>query len=474
MIITKNLQISVKSSRDITYLKSIGFKSKIGEDIVIPIEKLSFGSHRLIQVKCCNCKNIKEVRYQAYNKTTNNNKEKYYCNHKDCINKKREKSNKQKYGIKNVFELENVKDKIIKTNFKRYGVKNPQQNKEIKQKTIETIKLKYGVENVFQSKNIKEKIKKTMIKKYGVEYPQQSKLIRSRSSSHKSSSLEIELFNFVNKNNDNNIRSSRKIIIGLELDIYLPDLKLAFEFNGLYWHNELFKDKNYHLNKTELCESKGIQLIHIWEDDWIYKQDIVKSMILNKLGKTPNKIYGRKTIIKEITDNKIVREFLIKNHLQGFIGSKVKLGLFFENELVSLMTFGKRRVAMGKKSTNDGEYELLRFCNKLNTNVLGGASKLFKYFINNYNIEEIITYADRSYSNGNLYKQLGFKYNGKTLPNYYYIINRKREYRFKFRKSNLIKEGYSSNKTEHQIMVDRNIYRIYNSGNLKFIYRNET
>jgi hypothetical protein len=191
-------------------------------------------------------------------------------------------------------------------------------------------------------------------------------------------------------------------------------------------------------------------------------------MILNKLGKTSNKIYGRKTEVKEITDNKLVRNFLETNHLQGFIGSKVKLGLFFNDELVSLMTFGKRRVAMGKKSTNDGEFELLRFCNKLNTNVLGGASKLFKYFKNNYNPKEITTYADRSHSIGGLYKQLGFDFIGTTTTNYYYIIDGIRYHRFNFRKDKLIKEGFDPNKTEHQIMIDRKIFRIYDSGNLKY------
>ena len=192
-------------------------------------------------------------------------------------------------------------------------------------------------------------------------------------------------------------------------------------------------------------------------------------MILNKLGKTPNKIYGRKTIIKEIIDNKIVRTFLEINHLQGFIGSKIKLGLYYENKLVSMMIFGKRRVAMGKKLTNEGEYELLRYCNKLNTNIVGGASKLFKYFIGNFSPKEITTYADRSHSNGNLYETLGFKFISKTQPNYYYIIDGIRHHRFNFRKDKLIKEGFDSNKTEHQIMIDRNIYRIFDSGNLKYI-----
>ena len=125
---------------------------------------------------------------------------------------------------------------------------------------------------------------------------------------------------------------------------------------------------------------------------------------------------------------------------------------------------------MGKKKSNNEEYELLRFCNKLNTNIVGGANKLFKHFIKNHNPKEITTYADRSWGNGNLYKQLGFKYHGKTQPNYYYIINRKRKYRFGFRKDKLVKEGFDINKSERQIMLDRKIYRIYDSGNLKFIY----
>jgi len=195
-------------------------------------------------------------------------------------------------------------------------------------------------------------------------------------------------------------------------------------------------------------------------------------MILNKLNKTSDKIFARKTEIIEIFDNKLIRKFLDENHIQGFIGSKVKLGLFYDNKLVSLMTFGNRRVAMGKKSTKEGEYELLRFCNKLNTNVIGGASKLFKYFVNNYKPVEITTYADRSFSQGKLYETLGFKSQGKTEPNYYYIIDGIRHHRFNFRKNLLIKQGFDPNKTEHEIMIDRKIYRIYDSGNLKFLIKN--
>ena len=125
---------------------------------------------------------------------------------------------------------------------------------------------------------------------------------------------------------------------------------------------------------------------------------------------------------------------------------------------------------MNSISVVEGDYEMLRFCNKLNTNVIGGASKIFKYFLKVYNPKHISTYADRSHSNGNLYKQLGFDFIHITQPNYYYVIDRKRYYRFGFRKDILIKQGFDANKSEHEIMLERKIYKIYNAGNYKFIY----
>jgi len=258
--------------------------------------------------------------------------------------------------------------------------------------------------------------------------------------------------------------------IGKELDIFLPKINIAFEFNGIYWHNELYRSSTYHLEKTELCEKNGIKLIHIYQDDWTYKENIVKSRIINILNLTQNKIFARKCEIKEITDNNLIRSFLNENHIQGFIGSQVKLGLFYDNELVSLMTFGKQRKNMGIKSEID-TFEMLRFCNKINTNIVGGASKIFNYFIKNYNPKEIITYADRSWSNGNLYKQLGFELVHKTQPNYYYIVDGIRKNRFNYRKDILIKDGFDPNKSEHEIMLERKIYRIYDSGHLKFIWK---
>jgi len=263
--------------------------------------------------------------------------------------------------------------------------------------------------------------------------------------------------------------NNRTILDGKELDVYIPSHNLAIEYDGLYWHSEQYLDKDYHLTKTELCEAKGIKLIHIFEDEWIYKQDIVKSRLMNLFGLSSNKIYARKCVIKEIS-SKESKEFLNTNHIQGGVNSKHNIGLYYNNELVSLMTFGNLRKSLGNKS-NENTYELLRFCNKLNTNVIGGADKLLKYFIKTYNPKEIISYADRRWSQGDLYDKLGFDFVHNSKPNYFYINKGKREYRFKYRKDVLVKEGFDKNKTEHEIMKERGFNRIYDCGNKKYVLK---
>ena len=461
------------------------------------------------------------------NKLLFTNNKKYGKNSASMVNEfkdKQKKTNIEKYGTISPMQNQNIKDKAVKTNLIKFGYNHPMKNKDISNKTSSTKYIKYNDKNY----NNSNKTKQTNLKRYGVDNPSKNDLIKEKINITKSKSLidkypsilkvnyfnkeltmlcdnkenhvftiditcfqnrkhlntticticnngvssglEIQLSNFIKENYNGKIIENDRVLIKKELDIYLPELNLAFEFNGLHWHNELNKPNSYHKIKSDMCDEKGIQLIHIWEDDWLYNQNIIKSMIINKLNKTPNKIFGRKTEIREITDNKLIRTFLDENHIQGFVGSQIKLGLFFENELISLMTFGKLRKSMNSKSKNEGNYEMLRFCNKLNTNIIGGASKLFKYFTKNYEFNEITSYADKSYSNGNLYKQLGFKLIHITSPNYYYIINGIRHYRFGFRKDILVKQGYESNKSEHEIMLERKIYRIYNSGNYKYLF----
>jgi len=264
-------------------------------------------------------------------------------------------------------------------------------------------------------------------------------------------------------------------------DIELVDLYLYIKSidNNFKIKNNIIYNKKITIKYLKLIESSELFNINlnsdnsnyvIFSDEWENNKQIVKSRILNILGRS-EKIYARKTQIKEIIDNKLIREFLNKNHIQGFVGSVVKLGLFYNNELVSLMTFGNLRKNLGQKS-KEGSYELLRFCNKLNTTVVGGASRLFKYFLNNYDVNYILSYADRRWSKGSLYLNLGFDYKSITVPNYYYIIDNKREYRFNYRKDKLIRDGYDPNKTELQIMTERGYYRVFDKGSIKFEYIN--
>jgi hypothetical protein len=283
------------------------------------------------------------------------------------------------------------------------------------------------------------------------------------------SNMELELLGFIKLNYKGEIKTNIKSIINKELDIYLPELGLAFEFNGLYWHSEEYKDKNYHISKTNECSVINIQLIHIWEDDWTYRKDIVKSIIINKLVKS-ERIFARKCKVK-IVNNLEVRNFLDENHIQGFVGSRVKIGLYYNEELISLMTFGLLRKSLGQIN-KDGSYELIRFCNKKGYSVVGGASKLFKYFLNNFIVDEIISYSDSSRSNGNLYEKLGFEFSHQSAPNYYYIIDGVRKHRFNYRKDKLVKSGADINKTELQIMTDFGYIRIFDCGSKKWIYKN--
>jgi hypothetical protein len=284
------------------------------------------------------------------------------------------------------------------------------------------------------------------------------------------SNSEKEIGEFIQSLGINFNISNREIINGFELDIYIPEKQLAIEYNGLYWHNEINKpNKNYHLQKTIECEKQGIQLIQIFEDEWIEKELIIKSRLKNLFGFNQKKIFARKCIIQEVSIQD-TKDFLINNHIQGFVGSNYSYGLYYHDSntdkvtLVSLMTFGSLRKNLGS-SNNENEHELLRFCNDSNTSVIGGASKLFSHFIRKHNPSKIISYADRRWSQGKLYEKIGFKFLRNSVPNYFYVIGTKRKNRFNFRKDILIsKYGCLPSDTEHNFCFNQKWYRIYDCG----------
>lgn len=279
---------------------------------------------------------------------------------------------------------------------------------------------------------------------------------------------ERELYEFISGvlPNEEVRMGDRRVLYPMELDVYVPSRNMAFEFDGLYWHCEDKVDKDYHIAKTEECAKKGIRLVHIFEDEWLLSNEKTKSRILSVLGIQSRRISASKCKVSEVSSNEAA-EFLEANHLQGKCQSSRRYGLYLGNELVSLMTFGNMRKNLNGKHT-EGSYEMIRFCNKLNTNVIGGASRLLAHFIKDNKPKTITSYVDRRWSDGNMYRKLGFSHIRNSRPSYFYIVRDRRENRFKYRKDVLIREGYDKEKSEHQIMSERGIRRIYDCGCMVF------
>ena len=407
-------------------------------------------------------------------------------------------SNKISESLKNksIEEKQTIKDKKQITNLKLYGVKSTLDKSSPFRKEAE-LKLK---ENQINNNN-KWLLDNNLIlldEYEGVKYPNgdiiyynfkhipsqtifidhlacgRLPIYKDPNKSIGISIMESELQDYIKSFLQENecIFNNRKLVKGFEIDIYIPNYKLAIEFNGIYWHSELNgKNRLYHLYKTEECEKQGIQLIHIFEDEWNYKKDIIKSKIKNLLNKNIIKIYARKCIIKEVPNN-IKNEFLNNNHIQGEDKSKFKFGLYYNDELVSLMTFGNLRKITGHNS-KDGHYELIRYVTKFNMNIIGGFSKLLSFFIKNYNPKYILSYADRRWSMGKLYEKNGFKFISNTPPNYWYMKHHNyREHRYKYRKSELNKllPIFNINISEWENMKLNNYDRIWDCGSKKYEY----
>ena len=269
------------------------------------------------------------------------------------------------------------------------------------------------------------------------------------------------------------IYNNKSIIYPEELDIYIPDKKLAIEANGTYWHSSQLKDKKYHQEKTIACAKQGIQLIHIFEHEWNnnIQRDKIISLLKRKLDNSYCKtIYARNCKIQYV-DKTEAKEFIDKYHLQGYSTSKINIGLYNKNELLGIMTFGKPRF------NNDFEYELIRLVYKDNINVIGGTEKMFSHFIKKFKPKNIITYCDISKFTGNIYLKLGFKTSEKhiTKPNYVWVepISGEVLHRYKTTKNSLIKYGFGNeSQSEYEIMTNLGYYQLYDSGNLRFEWYN--
>lgn len=234
---------------------------------------------------------------------------------------------------------------------------------------------------------------------------------------------ECELLEFIKEIYSGEVQERKKIIIPpYELDVYLPDKKIAFEYCGLYYHSNSFKKNDYHLKKLNLCNKKGIQLITIFEDEWICKNQILKNYVKQLLGLDDKKpIHCEDTKIKEITTSEY-SQFLEEYHIEGKVLSDKKYGIFYDNNLISVIGFNEI-------DDNQGVWELNKFY--MSENVQGGLKNMINFFLeNNDNIRKLITFVDRRYYNkNNIYSKNGFKFKNITEPDYHYVsgLMRKKE-----------------------------------------------
>ena len=287
------------------------------------------------------------------------------------------------------------------------------------------------------------------------------------------SRAENEIIDFI-KSIDNNIElilHNRSILQGQELDIYIPEKKIAIEFNGTYWHSSIYLDKNYHQQKTIECAKQGIHLIHIFEHEWhnLSTREKLQDLIYNSLCSNRIKIRATNTDIC-LVDRDEASKFLCKYHLQNDARANIRIGLKYNKELVALMTFDKPRF------NSNYEYEIIRLCTNQKYKVYGAASKLFKYFVENYHPKSVLTYVDISKFSGGTYTKLGFtaSIDSITEPNYTWVNSQfKVLSRYQTQKQKLLENKLGTpDETEDEIMSSLGYYKIYNSGNLKLEWIN--
>jgi len=265
------------------------------------------------------------------------------------------------------------------------------------------------------------------------------------------------------------------VLDGKELDVYLPDKNKGFEYNGLIWHSfgmcfpSNLKQENKHrlYEKTSHFKKHDIKVYHIFSNEWEKEnsKNIWKSIIKNALGMSV-KIYARNCVVK-LVENPTKNDFLFRNHIQGIDHAKISLGLYHENELVSVMTFNKPRFIKNEKI----DYELVRYCNKIDHSVVGGASKLLNYFEKNYKPKGLVSYADLRRSEGNLYVKLGFEHSHDSEPNYFYFKGNRIVKRYRAQKKNLVnilKDAFNPCISESENMFLNNFRRVWDCGNMVF------
>lgn len=425
----------------------------------------------------------------------------------------RDATNIKKYGTRCPANNPEVQKKIQEDNLVKYGVPHAVMAPETKKKSEETCLKKYGYTNVFKSPEIQKNIKKSLLEKYGTIEPSQihmppeavkcladkdwlldqhhiqkkcltqiavdlglsatSKTVADYCKRH-----DIEIKKYIVSSQEKEIliyleeigfgsgsveTSNRTTIAPQELDLLIPSKNLGIEFCGLYWHSDIYKSKNYHQDKLKACQTVGVDLITIFEDEWKNKKDIVKKKIAHRLGVSNQIKIGARECTVEETDSS---SLMLNEHIQGKCAAKVSFVLKDKNgAIVAAMTFGQPRF-----NTNY-QWELLRF--STSCSVQGGGSKLLNAFKEKYNPQSIISYCDLRWGTGKSYLNMGFTKLRTTEPNYFYVKDGVRYSRYKFTKKRLESKGMllpDDTRSEKQVMVDLGFSKIYDCGHDVYIW----
>jgi very-short-patch-repair endonuclease len=267
---------------------------------------------------------------------------------------------------------------------------------------------------------------------------------------------------------ENVVVKDRTVLEGKEIDILVPSKKIGIEYNGNWWHCEANgKGRKYHVDKTDLAESKGYRLIQIFEDEYKEKKDIVLEKIKHILGcnNDSTTIGARKCLITEV-NKEAARTFLDKWHIQGFASATVYYGAYYGSTLLGVMTFTKEK---------DRQWNLNRYATDTTYSVPGLASKMFKYFTVNNKVKSVKSFLDRRWgkAGNSVYEKIGFKVDSIEAPDYRYLCDGKRVHKFNFRKQTVNKKyGLPVTMTEAEMMQELGIPRIWDCGLIKYVWNN--
>lgn len=264
------------------------------------------------------------------------------------------------------------------------------------------------------------------------------------------------------------INNDRSTIHPYEIDIFIPSYNVGIEYHGNYWHSEHRANRSYDkfkcTKKHELASAKNIKLAQFYEFELLYKENIIRSMILHYLNRS-NKIHARLCSLHRMSEIEAT-SFFESSHLSGHRSAGYYYGLVYNNDIMAAISMSKH---------HKYQWEIIRFAVKPYYSVAGGFSRLLSHFIKNHNPTQILTFADRRHSLGNLYNMNGFKLCGYTKPNYRYIdfktkniLSRQQCQKHKLHR--LLGDNFDESKSESANMIDNGYGRLWDAGHYKFLW----